>query len=87
MVLKLMEGFQSHHKTFIPKNFKNKAGKKLRAMCWKCQNSETPTLMVSPTMKYKIIWEKLNLDPNKKETQRMMNIKALGKLGLTTDMP
>ncbi len=43
--------------------------------------------MVSPTMKYKILWEKLNLDPIKKETQRMVNIKALGKLGLTTDMP
>ncbi len=26
MVFKLMEGFQSHHQTFIPRNFKNKAG-------------------------------------------------------------
>ncbi len=28
MVFKLMEGFQSHHKTFIPKNFKNKPAEK-----------------------------------------------------------
>jgi hypothetical protein len=26
MIAKLMDGFQSHHKTFIPKIFKNKAG-------------------------------------------------------------
>ncbi len=30
MVFKLMEGFQSHHKYFIPKNFKSKNGREAK---------------------------------------------------------
>jgi hypothetical protein len=31
MVFKVMECFQSHHKAFIPKNFKNEAGKEVQS--------------------------------------------------------
>jgi hypothetical protein len=101
MVFKLMEGFQSHHKTYIPKNFKNKSGIEAK--------NDTDNAKILNTHLYSLFNSKVQVDysvlenkpqretasqldkaPSEKEIRSAINgmahDKAPGQSGVTTDM-
>jgi len=101
MVFKLMEGFQNHHKTKMPKNFKNKNG--VEAKCDKDNanilnspiyslfnsGTEADPLALEDLPQYKVIPELDKVPSSNKITRAiksMSNDKAPGESKLTTDM-
>ncbi len=92
MIFKLMEGFQTHHRKCVEKNFKYRSGKVAK----KCE--ENAEILKAVEVDFSVIDEipaheiqqKLGVTPSKKEIKKaiskMANNKAPGKSGLTTDM-